>query len=246
MAMALIRTEGLSRHYLVGGKTLGAVRDVSVTVQSGEMVAVMGPSGSGKSTLLSLLGCLDRPSGGVYELDGQEVTRLSDDELATVRARRIGFVFQSFHLMPRASALENVELPLIYADVPTTLRVGLATRALARVGLAERLDHRPAELSGGEQQRVAIARALVNEPRLVLADEPTGALDSRTGREVLNLFEELNLAGITVVLVTHEPAVARRAERVVRLRDGRIVGDQASLGRRNAFPQTGQPELMRP
>ncbi len=230
MAEELIRTEALSRHYLVGGSTVQAVDGISLTIRSGELVAVMGPSGSGKSTLLSLLGCLERPSAGCYLLAGEDTTRLADDELAAVRNRQVGFVFQSFHLLPRATAVENVELPLIYADLPGASRRGRARAALAQVGLEDRLAHRPQELSGGEQQRVAIARALVNGPSLILADEPTGALDSRTGRSIMELFQGLNQAGITVVVVTHDPAVACYAGRVVSLRDGRVVEDRPTAG----------------
>ncbi len=226
MSAALIQTEGLTRDYLVGGRTLHAIDGISLTIASGEMVAVMGPSGSGKSTLLSLLGCLDRPSKGRYRLAGEDTTRLADDELASVRNRRVGFVFQSFHLLPRATAMENVELPLIYADLPGATRRRRAKAALAQVGLEELLIHRSVELSGGEQQRVAIARALVNRPSLILADEPTGALDSQTGRAILALFQGLNRDGITVIIVTHDPAVAQWAGRVVSLRDGRVVTDR--------------------
>jgi len=242
MGEALIRTEGLSRDYLVGGRTLHALEGISLTIASGEMVAVMGPSGSGKSTLLSLLGCLDRPSGGRYLLAGEDTTRLADDELATVRNRQVGFVFQSFHLLPRATAVENVELPLVYADLPGATRKRRAKAALAQVGLEDRLAHRSLELSGGEQQRVAIARALVNRPSLILADEPTGALDSRTGRTILELFQGLNQAGITVIIVTHDRAVARYAGRLVRLRDGRVVRDRPTAH----GTESPRPELTPP
>ena len=242
MAEELIRTEALSRHYLVGGSTVQAVDGISLTIRSGELVAVMGPSGSGKSTLLSLLGCLERPSAGCYLLAGEDTTRLADDELAAVRNRQVGFVFQSFHLLPRATAVENVELPLIYADLPGAGRRDRARAALAQVGLEDRLAHRPQELSGGEQQRVAIARALVNGPSLILADEPTGALDSRTGRSIMELFRGLNQAGITVVVVTHDPAVARYAGRVVSLQDGRVVEDRPTAGgTESPAPEAGSP-----
>ncbi len=213
MASDLIRTHELSRDYPVGGRTVHAVDGISLTIASGEMVAVMGPSGSGKSTLLSLLGCLDRPSAGRYRLAGEDTTRLAEDELASIRNRQVGFVFQSFHLLPRATAVENVELPLVYANLARTVRRRRATAALAQVGLEDRLAHRSVALSGGEQQRVAIARALVNQPSLILADEPTGALDSQTGRTILELFQGLNRAGITVIIVTHDPAVRRTAPR---------------------------------
>ncbi|MBS2033318.1 MAG: ABC transporter ATP-binding protein, partial [Deltaproteobacteria bacterium] len=190
-----------------------------------EFVAIMGASGSGKSTLMNIIGCLDRPSGGSYRLDGREVARLSRDELAIVRSRTLGFVFQHFNLLPRTSARENVELPLLYADVPAKERAARALKALERVGLRERAEHLPNQLSGGQQQRVAIARALVNDPKVILADEPTGALDSRTSMEVMALFQELGRAGITIVLVTHEPDIGKCAERVLVMRDGKVLSD---------------------
>ncbi len=242
MSAELIRTQGLSRDYLVGGRTLHAIDGVSLTIARGEMVAVMGPSGSGKSTLLNLLGCLDRPSTGRYRLAGEDTTRLADDELASIRNRQVGFVFQSFHLLPRATAVENVELPLVYADLARASRKQRAKVALAQVGLEDRLAHRSLELSGGEQQRVAIARALVNRPSLILADEPTGALDSRTGRTILELFQGLNQAGITVIIVTHDQAVARYAGRVVNLRDGRVIEDRPT----ERGTQVPEPEVTPP
>jgi putative ABC transport system ATP-binding protein len=223
---ALIEVSELRREYRLGEVTVPALQGVSLEIGRGEFVAVMGPSGSGKSTFMNLLGCLDRPSGGRYLLAGEEVSRCDADRLAAVRNRSIGFVFQSFNLLPRATALENVELPLIYARVPAAERHRRAREQLARVGLAERAAHLPRQLSGGQQQRVAIARALVNEPPLILADEPTGALDSHTSLELMALFQELNDAGITIVLVTHEHDIADFARRVIHFRDGRVVADR--------------------
>ncbi|BAI72015.1 macrolide export ATP-binding/permease protein macB [Azospirillum sp. B510] len=210
----------------MGPQTVHALDDVSVTIGRGEFVAVMGPSGSGKSTFMNLLGCLDRPDAGRYRLDGREVSGLSSDALAAVRNRSIGFVFQSFNLLPRQSALDNVMLPMVYAGVGHALRAERARAALDAVGLGGRAVHMPTQLSGGQQQRVAIARALVNDPLLLLADEPTGALDSATSLEIIGLFQRLNRRGITIVLVTHEPEVARHAGRVLQFRDGRLIGDQ--------------------
>ncbi|WP_144186560.1 ABC transporter ATP-binding protein [Elioraea rosea] len=223
---ALIETEHLSRSYRLGGVEVPALRDVTVSVPHGQFIAVMGPSGSGKSTFLNLIGCLDRPSGGTYRLDGEDVSRLTADALAAVRSRKLGFVFQGFHLLPRADARANVELPMVYAGLARRARRERAERALARVGLGARMHHRPNELSGGQQQRVAIARAIVNEPVLLLADEPTGALDTRTSLEIMALFQELNRGGLAVLLVTHEPEMARFAERLLRFRDGRLVDDR--------------------
>jgi putative ABC transport system ATP-binding protein len=227
MAQALIEADGIVKDYPLGGRTVHALRGVSVTIHSGEFVAVMGPSGSGKSTFMNLLGCLDTPTRGRYVLDGADVSHLDADHLARIRNEKIGFVFQTFNLLPRTSALENVELPLLYSAVPARERRVRARARLAAVGLADREDHHPAQLSGGQQQRVAIARALVNEPVLVLADEPTGALDSRTSVEIMALFQELNRTGITIVLVTHEPDVARYAGRNLVFRDGRLIRDEA-------------------
>ena len=224
---ALIEVLDLRREYRLGDVTVPALQGVSLTIGRGEFVAVMGPSGSGKSTFMNLLGCLDRPSGGRYLLAGEEVSRCDADRLAAIRNRSIGFVFQSFNLLPRVTALENVELPLIYARVPAAERHRRARERLTRVGLAERAAHLPRQLSGGQQQRVAIARALVNEPPLILADEPTGALDSHTSLELMALFQELNDAGITIVLVTHEHDIAAFARRVIHFRDGRVVEDRA-------------------
>jgi putative ABC transport system ATP-binding protein len=228
--METIRIEDLGRHYKMGEAEIHALRGVDLVVQVGEYVAIMGPSGCGKSTLMNLLGCLDTPDTGRYWLGGRLVSELSEVELARVRNREIGFVFQTFALLPRQTALANVEMPLVYAGVPAAERRRRASAALERVGLAERAGHRPAELSGGQRQRVAIARALVTEPKLLLADEPTGNLDSGTGSEILALFDELHRAGNTLVLVTHEQAVARRAGRTLMLRDGLVVSDLANRG----------------
>ena len=226
--MSLIRTAGLTKEYQMGSTVVHALRGVSVEIAGGEFVAVMGPSGSGKSTFMNLLGCLDQPSAGDYWLGDQEVSRLSGDELATVRNRKIGFVFQHFNLLARTSALDNVALPLLYGGVPPEARRDKALRRLGQVGLAERLDHQPTQLSGGQQQRVAIARALANDPQLVLADEPTGALDSRTSVEIMALLQALNREGITIVLVTHERDVANFAKRIILFRDGQVVEDRAN------------------
>ena len=226
MANALIRTQGLAKTYRLGDTEVHALDGVTTDIAAGEFVAVMGPSGSGKSTFMNVLGCLDRPSGGEYRLDGQPVSALEDDALAALRNRYIGFVFQNFNLLPRTSALENVELPLVYAGVPGRERHERAAAMIAKVGLATRGHHQPAQLSGGQQQRVAIARALVTQPKLILADEPTGALDSRTSLEIMALLQDLNRGGMTVVIVTHEADISRFASRVIRFRDGRIVADE--------------------
>jgi len=202
-----------------------ALDSVSLVIKRGELVAIMGASGSGKSTLMNILGCLDRPTSGRYFLDGEDVSTMNRDELADIRSKRIGFVFQSFNLLPRTTALENVELPLLYAGVGSAERTRRATAALGRVGLADRILHRPSELSGGQQQRVALARAIVNEPKIVLADEPTGNLDSKTSDAVMRLFQDLWRSGLTIVFVTHEPDVARYASRILYMRDGKIVSD---------------------
>ena len=230
----LIRAEGLRRRYRMGETVIHALRGVDLVVGRNEYVAIMGPSGSGKSTLMNLIGCLDTPDEGRYWLDGRLVSDMGDTELAAVRNRDIGFVFQSFALLPRATALANVELPLIYAGVRLAERHERAARALERVGLADRGGHRPAELSGGQRQRVAVARALVTEPALLLADEPTGNLDTATGAEILSLFDELHAAGHAIVLVTHEQEVAAHARREIHVRDGEVVSDTRNPGKTHA------------
>jgi putative ABC transport system ATP-binding protein len=229
----VIVTRGLKRDYDMGGEVVHALRGVDMAVRRNEYVAIMGPSGSGKSTLMNLIGCLDTPSSGEYWLNGQMVSKMSDDQLARVRNKEIGFVFQTFNLLPRATALHNVELPLVYAGISAADRKKRATQALERVQLADRMHHRPNELSGGQRQRVAIARALVNEPSILLADEPTGNLDSQTSAEIMNVFEGLAAHGQTVIMVTHEADIAAHARRVVVLRDGVIASDD----RRSAFVQ---------
>jgi putative ABC transport system ATP-binding protein len=224
----LIHTRDLVKVYTMGDTEIHALDKVSVDIDKGEFVAVMGPSGSGKSTFMNVLGCLDRPSSGQYVLQGKNISNLPGDELATVRNRNIGFVFQQFNLLARTPALENVELPLVYAGVAKKDRVEKAMSMLRRVGLGERAQHHPGQLSGGQQQRVAIARALVTEPLLILADEPTGALDSRTSLEIMALLQELNRQGMTVVLVTHEPDIARFARRILGFRDGQVVQDESN------------------
>ena len=231
----VIRTHELTKTYVSGTNEVHALRGIDLTITRGELVAIMGSSGSGKSTLMNLLGCLDSPTSGSYELDGVRAESLGKNELATIRNQKIGFVFQGFNLLPRTTALENVELPLLYDRSGKKHDTkALATAALQRVGLGQRLDHQPSELSGGQQQRVAIARALVTRPTLLLADEPTGNLDSRTTVEVMALFQELNQQGITIVLVTHEPEVAQYTRRIVEVRDGTIRRDHAVQGRRTA------------
>ena len=225
MSDAVIQLRDLRRQYDMGGEIIHALRGVSLTIRRNEYVAIMGPSGSGKSTLMNLLGCLDTPDGGEYWLNGQEVSRLSDDALARVRNREIGFVFQTFNLLPRATALQNVELPMVYAGAATKERRQRAAEALTRVGLGERMDHKPNELSGGQRQRVAIARALVNRPSILLADEPTGNLDSATSAEIMRVFGQLQAQGQTVILVTHEADIAAHAHRVITIRDGQVEKD---------------------
>ncbi len=223
--MALIETVDLWKTYTMGSEEIHALRGVSLSVERGEYIAIMGPSGSGKSTLMNLIGCLDTPSRGSYLLNGKQVGEMNDNELARIRNEEIGFVFQTFNLLPRASALQNVELPLVYAGVPARERTARATAALEGVELGARLAHRPNELSGGQRQRVAIARALVNNPSILLADEPTGNLDSKTGIEIMGLFARLHEAGNTIVLVTHEADIAAHARRAVHLRDGQVEKD---------------------
>ncbi len=226
MSDPIIRLRGIRRDYDMGGEVVHALRGVDLDIDRNSYIAIMGPSGSGKSTLMNLIGCLDTPTGGEYWLNGQEVSRMSDDDLARVRNREIGFVFQTFNLLPRATALQNVELPLVYAGMPAARRRQLAAESLTRVGLADRMDHRPNELSGGQRQRVAIARALVNRPSILLADEPTGNLDSATSGEIMKVFDRLHAEGQTVVMVTHEADIAEHAARVVVLHDGSIASDR--------------------
>jgi len=229
--MPLIETYELGRNYAVGSQTVRALADLTITVARGEFLAIMGPSGSGKSTCMHLLGCLDRPTSGRYRFDGEDVSRLDRDALAETRNRKIGFVFQSFNLLARATAAQNVELPLLYGRIDPKGRAAKVSRALEEVALSDRAHHEPSQLSGGQMQRVAIARAIVNEPRLILADEPTGALDTATGKEILDLFHRLNESGITIVIVTHDPEVARHARRTLRFRDGVLEDDSAGAPR---------------
>jgi len=225
--MPLIETRDLWKTYVMGTEEVHALSGVSISIESGEYVAIMGPSGSGKSTLMNLIGCLDTPTKGTYLLNGKQASQMNDDELARIRNEEIGFVFQTFNLLPRASALQNVELPMIYAGVPSKVRHERANKALEKVELGDRKNHRPNELSGGQRQRVAIARALVNNPSILLADEPTGNLDSKTGIEIMSLFARLHEGGNTIILVTHEPDVAAYAHRVIHIRDGKVEKDVA-------------------
>ena len=243
----VIEALGLERVFQMGRTQVRALRGVDLSVTRGEMVAIMGASGSGKSTLMNILGCLDQPTAGTYVLEGTKVESLSKNELANIRNQKLGFVFQGFNLLARTSALENVELPLLYdrSGRHSNTR-GLAAEALDRVGLTDRMDHDPSELSGGQQQRVAIARALVTNPSLVLADEPTGNLDSETSVEIMALFQELNSEGVTLLIVTHEAEVASFTERVVQLRDGRVTRDERVVERRNASKAAGSPESLEP
>lgn len=221
----VIDIDNITKHYVMGEETVHALRGVSLQIRRNEYLAIMGPSGSGKSTLMNMLGCLDTPSSGHYLFNGKDVSVMDDDELAAIRNREIGFVFQTFNLLPRSTSLRNVELPLIYAGIDPETREHQAAQALRDVGLGDRLQHKPNELSGGQRQRVAIARALVNDPSIILADEPTGNLDSKTGEEIMVLLENLYQAGHTIILVTHEPDIARHARRIVHLRDGLIESD---------------------
>jgi putative ABC transport system ATP-binding protein len=223
--MALIETQDIWKTYVMGAEEIHALRGVDMTIERGEYVGIMGPSGSGKSTLMNLIGCLDTPSKGSYLLNGKQVGQMNDDELARIRNEEIGFVFQTFNLLPRATALHNVELPLVYAGVPAKDRLTRAKLAMEKVELGDRMTHRPNQLSGGQRQRVAIARALVNNPSILLADEPTGNLDSKTGAEIMRLMDRLSEAGNTIILVTHEADIAAHAKRIIHLRDGRVEND---------------------
>jgi putative ABC transport system ATP-binding protein len=236
MSPVVIDIENITKHYVMGEETVHALRGVSLQIRRGEYLAIMGPSGSGKSTLMNMLGCLDTPSSGRYFFNGKDVSAMDDDELATIRNREIGFVFQTFNLLPRSTSLRNVELPLIYAGLDPEAREEKAAQVLQEVGLGDRMQHKPNELSGGQRQRVAIARALVNDPSIILADEPTGNLDSKTGEEIMQLLENLYERGNTIILVTHEPDIARHARRTVFLRDGLIESDASTAH---------QPEIER-
>ncbi len=231
----IIKTKDIVKLYVMGVEELYALKGISLTIRKNEYVAVMGPSGSGKSTLMNIIGCLDTPTSGDYELGGQNVSEMDDNELAAVRNKEIGFVFQTFNLLPRSNALHNVELPLIYSGMHRSERLERAEAALEQVGLQDRMMHKPNELSGGQRQRVAIARALVNSPSIMLADEPTGNLDTRTGEEIMQLFDELHRKGNTIILVTHEDFIAEHAERIIKLRDGLVESDSNSHNKRTVF-----------
>jgi len=221
----MIKIKNLNKVYKTGSICVKALKNINLQVHKREFVSIMGPSGSGKSTLMNILGCLDKPTEGIYELDGQSVQGMNDNQLAVIRNRKIGFIFQSFNLIPRISALKNVELPMIYAGVPAKERKERAVKALERVGLKERMDHKPNELSGGQKQRVAIARSLVNDPSVIFADEPTGNLDTKSGNEIMGIFQQLNEEGVTIIMVTHEPDIAQHTKRMIVCRDGEIIED---------------------
>tara|TARA_B110000444_G_scaffold82415_1_gene77951 strand:+ start:114 stop:872 length:759 start_codon:yes stop_codon:yes gene_type:complete len=234
MSQELIKTSNLSRNYYLGDNVVMALKDVSMTINKGEFLAIMGPSGSGKSTVMNLIGCLDTPTSGQFFFDNSDVANLSSDELAEIRNEKIGFVFQSFNLLARTTALENVQLPMMYSGADRVTRKKAAEQVLNQVGLADRMDHQPSQLSGGQQQRVAVARALVNNPSLILADEPTGALDTRTGIEIMALFQQLNSSGITIIIITHEYDVAQFASRILKFKDGEIVDEEINTQRIDA------------
>ena len=221
----MIKIQNLKKVYQNGSIRVEALKNINLEVHEKEFVSIMGPSGSGKSTLMNILGCLDKPTEGIYELDGESVQDMNDNQLAVIRNRKIGFIFQSFNLIPRISALKNVELPMIYAGVPAKERKERAVKALERVGLKERMDHKPNELSGGQKQRVAIARSLVNDPSVIFADEPTGNLDTKSGNEIMGIFQQLNEEGVTIIMVTHEPDIAQHTKRMIVCRDGEIIED---------------------
>ena len=232
--MSLLNLKNISKQYTIGAETIHALRSVTISIEKGEYVALMGPSGSGKSTLMNIIGCLDTPSGGTYSLNGKEVSKMHDNELADIRNKEIGFVFQTFNLIPRSSALDNVALPLVYAGLKKLERINKATSVLTDVGLGDRITHKPNELSGGQRQRVALARALVNNPSIILADEPTGNLDSKTSEEIMSLFGDIHRKGNTIIVVTHEEEIAQHAHRIVRVKDGLIESDLANTNIRKA------------